>query len=157
MKIKTIYKCSNCGYKSPKWAGKCPDCGEWNTLEEVEETKSSSKMVKAVSRQPVSRLADVETGNDRRLLTGITEFDRVMGGGIVRDSVTIITSPPGGGKSTLSLMAAAALAKQGYRVLYASGEESDSQIKNRADRILETIEQNIFILSDPPCQRQSRE
>ena len=153
MKIKTIYKCSNCGYKSPKWAGKCPDCGEWNTLEEVEEAKSGSKMVKAVSRQPVSRLADVETGNDRRLLTGITEFDRVMGGGIVRDSVTIITSPPGGGKSTLSLMAAAALAKQGYRVLYASGEESDSQIKNRADRILETIEQNIFILSDTSMDR----
>ena len=62
-----------------------------------------------------------------------------MGGGIVRDSVTIITSPPGGGKSTLSLMAASALAKQGFRVLYASGEESDSQIKNRADRILDTI------------------
>ncbi|MBQ7085667.1 MAG: DNA repair protein RadA [Anaerotignum sp.] len=153
MKIKTVYKCTNCGYKSPKWAGKCPDCGEWNTFEEAEEAKNNGKVAKAVSKQPVSRLFEVETGNDQRLLTGITEFDRVMGGGIVRDSVTIITSPPGGGKSTLSLMAAAALAKQGHRVLYASGEESDSQIKNRADRILETIEQNIFILADTSMDR----
>lgn len=148
-----MYKCSNCGYKSPKWVGKCPNCGEWNTLEETEETKCGAKMAKVTSKQPVSRLAEVETGNDQRLMTGITEFDRVMGGGIVRDSVTIITSPPGGGKSTLSLMAASALAKQGYRVLYASGEESDSQIKNRADRILETIEQNIFILADTSMDR----
>ena len=153
MKVKTIYKCSNCGYKSPKWAGRCPDCGEWNTLEETEEAKSGAKTTKMVAKQPISRLAEVETGNDQRLLTGITEFDRVMGGGIVRDSVTIITSPPGGGKSTLSLMAASAVAKQGYRVLYASGEESDSQIKNRADRILETIEQNIFILADTSMDR----
>ncbi|MBQ7104023.1 MAG: DNA repair protein RadA [Anaerotignum sp.] len=153
MKIKTIYKCSNCGYKSPKWSGKCPDCGEWNTFEETEEVKNSAKTTKSVSKQPVSRLADVETGNDQRLKTGITEFDRVMGGGIVKDSVTIITSPPGGGKSTLSLMAAAALAKQGCRVLYASGEESDSQIKNRADRILDTIEQNIYILADTSMDR----
>ena len=153
MKIKTIYKCNNCGYKSPKWAGKCPDCGEWNTFEESEEPKNSTKVAKAISKQPVSRLADVETGNDLRLKTGIAEFDRVMGGGIVKDSVTIITSPPGGGKSTLSLMAAAALAKQGYRVLYASGEESDSQIKNRADRILDSIEQSIYILADTSMDR----
>lgn len=153
MKVKTIYKCVNCGYKSPKWAGKCPDCGEWNTFKETEEPKNGGKMVKTVSRQPISRLIEVETGNDQRLLTGITEFDRVMGGGIVRDSVTIITSPPGGGKSTLSLMAASALAKQGYRVLYASGEESDSQIKNRADRILDTIAENIYILADTSMDR----
>lgn len=153
MKVKTVYKCTNCGYKSPKWAGKCPDCGEWNTLEETEEAKSGTKMAKAVSRQPVSRLAEVETGNDSRLLTGIAEFDRVMGGGIVRDSVTIITAPPGGGKSTLSLMAAAALAEQGHRVLYASGEESDSQVKSRADRILPAIAQNIYILADTSMDR----
>lgn len=153
MKIKTIYKCSNCGYKSPKWAGKCPDCGEWNTFEETEEVKSGTTKGKSVSRQPVTRLADVETGNDQRLETGITEFDRVMGGGIVRDSVTIITSPPGGGKSTLSLMAASALGKKGYRVLYASGEESDSQIKNRADRILDSIDRNIYILANTSMDR----
>ena len=153
MKVKTIYKCKNCGYKSPKWAGKCPECGEWNTLMEIEEVKNGAKVAKAATKQPVSRLSEVKTGSDQRLLTGITEFDRVMGGGIVRDSVTIITSPPGGGKSTLSLMAASALAKQGCRVLYASGEESDSQIKSRADRILEKIEENIWILADTSMDR----
>ncbi|MGN1230806.1 MAG: DNA repair protein RadA [Anaerotignum sp.] len=153
MKVKTVYKCTNCGYKNPKWAGKCPECGEWNTLEEVEETKSGAKATKTTVKQPISRLYEVKTGSDQRLLTGITEFDRVMGGGIVRDSVAIITSPPGGGKSTLSLMAASALAKQGHRVLYASGEESDSQIKSRADRILEKIEENIWILADTSMDR----
>ncbi len=153
MKVKTVYKCMNCGYISPKWAGKCPDCGEWNALEETEERKSAKAVRSVAAKQPISRLSEVKTGNDQRLLTGITEFDRVMGGGIVRDSVTIITSPPGGGKSTLSLMAASALAKQGYRVLYASGEESDSQIKSRADRILEKIEENIWILADTSMDR----
>lgn len=148
MKIKTVYQCTSCGYQSPKWAGKCPDCGEWNTLAETAQVRGSAKAAKAAPKQPVSRLSEVETGSDQRLLTGIAEFDRVMGGGIVRDSVTIITSPPGGGKSTLSLMAASALAKQGFRVLYASGEESDSQIKNRADRILDTIAENIWIVAD---------
>lgn len=146
MKIKTIYQCTECGYKSPKWSGKCPNCGEWNSFRETEERKEGKGT--AAVKPSLSRLKEVQTGNDQRLLTGITEFDRVMGGGIVRDSVTIITSPPGGGKSTLSLMAASALAKQGYRILYASGEESDSQIKNRAERILERIEENIWILAD---------
>ncbi len=146
--VKTVYQCKSCGYKSPKWAGKCPDCGKWNTLEETEEIKGGTKTAKSADRQPIPRLFEVETGTDQRLLTGIAEFDRVMGGGMVRDSVTIITSPPGGGKSTLSLMAASALAKQGYRILYASGEESDSQIKNRADRILDTIAENIWIVAD---------
>ncbi len=108
---------------------------------------------RTAAKQPVPRLAEVETDGSQRLLTGITEFDRVMGGGIVRDSVTIITSPPGGGKSTLALMAASALAKQDFRVLYASGEESDSQIKSRADRILRKIEQNIWILADTSMDR----
>lgn len=146
MKIKTIYQCTECGYKSPKWSGKCPNCGKWNSFREIEERKEGKGT--AAVKPSLSRLKEVQTGNDQRLLTGITEFDRVMGGGIVRDSVTIITSPPGGGKSTLSLMAASALAKQGYRILYASGEESDSQIKNRAERILERIEENIWILAD---------
>lgn len=94
MKIKTVYQCTSCGYQSPKWAGKCPDCGEWNTLAETAQVKGGAKAAKAAPKQPVSRLSEVETGSDQRLLTGIAEFDRVMGGGIVRDSVTIITSPP---------------------------------------------------------------
>ena len=83
-----------------------------------------------------------------RIYTDITEFDRVMGGGIVPDSVTIITSPPGGGKSTLALSIGCALAKQKKRVLYASGEESASQIKNRADRILADIQESIWVIAD---------
>ena len=94
MKIKTVYQCTSCGYQSPKWAGKCPDCGEWNTPAETAQVRGSTKAAKAAPKQPVSRLSEVETGSDQRLLTGIAEFDRVMGGGIVRDSVTIITSPP---------------------------------------------------------------
>ena len=69
MKVKTVYKCTNCGYKSPKWAGKCPDCGEWNTLEETEETKSGARVAKTVVKQPITRLYEVEAGNDQRLLT----------------------------------------------------------------------------------------
>lgn len=124
-------------------------------MEEAQEQKTGKAVrpTNTAPRQPVPRLAEVETDGSQRLLTGIAEFDRVMGGGIVRDSVTIITSPPGGGKSTLALMAASALAKQGFRVLYASGEESDSQIKSRADRILGKIEQNIWILADTSMDR----
>lgn len=150
MKTKTVYVCTSCGYKSPKWAGRCTSCGEWNSFEEREERKGerTATAKTTITKQSVSRLSEVEIVGDERMLTGIGEFDRVMGGGIVRDSVTIITSPPGGGKSTLSLMVASQLAKNGKRVLYASGEESDSQIKSRADRILERVEENIWILAD---------
>ena len=159
MKTKTVYVCSSCGYVSPKWAGRCTRCGEWNTFEEQEEVKGQKgqaytrAVTKTSAKQSVSRLSEVEIKGDERLFTGIAEFDRVMGGGIVRDSVTIITSPPGGGKSTLSLMVASQLAKSGKRVLYASGEESDSQIKSRADRILEKVEDNIWILADTSMDR----
>ncbi|KXL53458.1 hypothetical protein CLNEO_14290 [Anaerotignum neopropionicum] len=159
MKTKIVYVCSSCGYVSPKWAGRCTRCGEWNTFEEQEEVKGQKgqaytrAVTKTSTKQSVSRLSEVEIKGDERLFTGIAEFDRVMGGGIVRDSVTIITSPPGGGKSTLSLMVASQLAKSGKRVLYASGEESDSQIKSRADRILEKVEDNIWILADTSMDR----
>lgn len=147
MKEKIMYECAECGYLSPKWMGKCPNCGEWNTLSEKKEAKGQKKAV--LRDKPVlSRLAQIKNREDQRILTGISEFDRVLGGGIVRDSVTILTSPPGGGKSTLALMAACETAKQGLRVLYASGEESETQIKGRADRILGTIEENIWILAD---------
>ena len=145
--MKISYKCTGCGYKSSKWIGKCPDCGEWNTFVEVTEEKKANSR-KMAEKQMVSRLFEVEDRENMRLKTGITEFDRVMGGGIVPDSVTIITAPPGGGKSTISLMVASQLAKNGCRILYATGEESDTQIKSRADRILERVEENIWILAD---------
>lgn len=150
MKEKTSFVCSECGYKTPKWMGKCPECGNWNTFEE-QTVKSSSAARKTystvVQTGAASRLKTVKTNSSERIVTGVSEYDRVMGGGIVRDSVSIITSPPGGGKSTLALTIASRTAEQGLKVLYASGEESEGQIKNRADRILDGINDNIWILS----------
>lgn len=149
MKKKTIYECSICGYQSIKWMGKCPDCNNWNTLSEKDVTvvkgNSNSKTFQKITAK---KLLDVKERKADRILTGLSEFDRVMGGGIVRDSVTIITSPPAGGKSTICLMIAELTAKQGFKVLYASGEESESQIKNRANRILSGIDDNLWIISD---------
>lgn len=149
MKKKTIYECSSCGYQSIKWMGKCPDCNNWNTFNEKDVTvvkgNSNSKTFQKVTAK---KLLDVKERKADRILTGLSEFDRVMGGGIVRDSVTIITSPPAGGKSTICLMIAELTAKQGFKVLYASGEESESQIKNRANRILHGIDDNLWIISD---------
>lgn len=150
-KVKNIYVCSNCGYETPKWLGKCPDCNNWNTFEEeVVQVKSTSKST-TVARTPkktAKKLTEVTSSKSDRIVTGINEFDRVMGGGIVKDSITIITARPGAGKSTLLLQVADCIAKKGNKVIYASGEESDSQIKNRADRILDKINDNIWVLQE---------
>lgn len=150
-KIKSVYVCQECGYETPKWLGKCPDCNNWNTFEEeVVQAKSSSK-VNTIARAPkklAKKLTEVTSSKSDRIVTGINEFDRVMGGGIVRDSITIITARPGAGKSTLLLQVADSIAKKGHKVIYASGEESDSQIKNRADRILEEIDENIWVVQE---------
>lgn len=160
-KIKTVFVCSECGYITPKWLGKCPECGKWNTFEEtVEESKSSSaKSVVGLtsgSKKPAVRLTDVVSSKSDRIVTGISEFDRVMGGGIVKDSITIITARPGAGKSTLLLQVADSIAKNGKKVIYASGEESDSQIKNRADRILDSINDNIWVIQETSMDNVSR-
>lgn len=148
MKEKKVYKCSICGYTSLKWLGRCPECGEFNSFDE--ETKPSAPKGK-YTRQPeakINKLLDIKTEKSDRLVSSLNEFNRVIGGGIVRDSITIISSPPGGGKSTLTLKIADDIAKQGLKVLYASGEESDRQIKKRADRILKNISENIWIAAD---------
>lgn len=153
-KIKTVYVCKECGYETPKWLGKCPDCNNWNTFEEeVVQGKSSSSgsKVSATMRTPkkiAKKLTEVTSSKSDRIVTGISEFDRVMGGGIVRDSITIITARPGAGKSTLLLQVADSIANKGHKVIYASGEESDSQIKNRADRILSKINENIWVVQE---------
>ena len=150
-KIKSVYVCQECGYETPKWLGKCPDCNNWNTFEEeVVQAKSSNK-VSTAARAPkkvAKKLTEVTSSKSDRIVTGINEFDRVMGGGIVRDSITIITARPGAGKSTLLLQVADSIAKKGHKVIYASGEESDSQIKNRADRILDKIDENIWVVQE---------
>ena len=150
MKQKTAYVCSECGYKSTKWFGQCPSCQEWGTLGEVEVVSSSKKMASRVGSVSSSfkKLNDVTTGDNKRIVTHNNEFNRVMGGGIIKDSVSIITSPPGGGKSTLALGISNDVALQGMRVLYASGEESESQIKDRANRIFDKISDNIWIVAD---------
>lgn len=146
MKEKKSYRCSECGYTAVKWSGKCPSCGKFNTLAEDMPRREAP-------RAGAVPLYSVEAADGGRITTSIPEFDRVMGGGIVRDSVTILTSPPGGGKSTLSLIVAADLAARGLRVLYASGEESVSQIKSRAERILASVGENIWVLSDTSLDR----
>jgi len=149
MKKKTLYRCSSCGFESIKWLGKCPTCNSWNTLEEtVVESKSMETKVRQASKKPIKKLSEVVSNKSDRIITGINEFDRVMGGGIVKDSISIITARPGAGKSTLLLQISDAIAQKGYKVIYASGEESDSQIKNRADRILDKIHEDIWVLQE---------
>jgi Predicted ATP-dependent serine protease len=147
MKIKVIYRCSNCGSESPKWLGKCQNCDEWNTFEasenQLKKTFSSSER-----KTSPKRLSEVTTSNSDRIVTSISEFNRVLGGGIVKDSIIILTAGPGAGKSTLLLQVADDVANKGYKVLYASAEESDSQIKSRSDRILNGNKSNIWIYCD---------
>lgn len=149
MKNKTLYRCSNCGFESIKWLGKCPMCNSWSTLEEVTvEVKNASTKARQTSKKTIKKLSEIVSNKSDRIVTGINEFDRVMGGGIVKDSISIITARPGAGKSTLLLQISDAVAKMGYKVIYASGEESDSQIKNRADRVLDKIHEGIWVLQE---------
>ncbi len=130
--------------------GKCPNCDEWNSLEEfIPETKKGAGNPRSTGKKKtIKKLSEVTSSNSDRIITNINEFNRVMGGGVVKDSITIITAKPGAGKSTLLLQVAEDVSSKGYKVVYASGEESDSQIKNRADRILNKINDNIWIISD---------
>lgn len=149
MKIKTAYICKGCGHHHPKWQGFCNNCSERNSLEESTIGGDKPKGITiSKGHLPVKRLSETTSKNSDRIITSIGEFNRVMGGGIVRDSVTIITAEPGAGKSTLLLQVSEDVASQGLRVLYASGEESESQIKNRADRVLSSIHDNVWVYSD---------
>lgn len=150
MKKKIYYKCTECGYESIRWIGKCPECDSWNTMEEMEEVKlkkSSTGQIKKLEKIKPVELKTIKTGSEDRIKTGIEELNRVLGGGIIKDSVNILTARPGAGKSTLLLELANDLSKSGYKVLYATGEESETQISNRANRILKQIPENIWILS----------
>lgn len=149
-KVKTYYTCSSCGYQHPKWQGFCNGCGTRGTLkEEVSGTESKQTKPQASKNIiSVKRLIETSSSKSDRIITSISEFNRVMGGGIVKDSLSIITAVPGAGKSTLLLQVSQDIASKGYKVLYASGEESESQIKNRAERILPTIHENIWIHSN---------
>lgn len=145
MKKKIVYQCSKCGYISQGFFGKCPNCNSWNTLEEKEDEKDSVRNKKI--KKDALKLKSVKSSSDERVVTSIEEFNRVMGGGIVHDSVSILTAKPGSGKSTLLMQVANDLAEKGIRVLYASGEESETQIKMRAERILNKLSDNIWVYS----------
>lgn len=127
--------------------GKCPECGSFGSFEELKRGPEVSKPVKREKGEP-ERLKHIKTSNSDRVRTSLEEFDRVMGGGIVKDSITILTAKPGAGKSTLLLQVANELASRGMRTLYATGEESTSQVKARADRILKDISEDLYIISD---------
>lgn len=141
---KTIYVCSQCGYESPKWYGRCPECGEWNTFsEEMRQApaKAPSASVPLGSVAPagynpndIMKLEDVDSNDEVRYHTGISELDRVLGGGIVRGSLVLLGGDPGIGKSTLLLQICEYLGKE-QKILYVSGEESRAQVKLRANRL----------------------
>jgi len=136
MKLKTAFICQNCGYRSPRWLGRCPDCQTWNSLVE-EEVRSGPAAVSAragSADEPVL-LEKVSISESIRLKTGIGEFDRVLGGGIVAGSVVLVGGDPGIGKSTVSMQISSRVASQGKTVLYISGEESVQQTKLRAERL----------------------
>ena len=134
---KSVYICNNCGYESAKWNGRCSQCGEWNTMEETEIIKTSSNSGgKKTAHTPVSvtKISDISTDEDARYFTGMSELDRVLGGGIVKGSIVLLGGDPGIGKSTLLLQICQHLGKE-LEVLYVSGEESARQLKLRADRL----------------------
>ena len=134
-----VFYCQNCGFESSKWMGQCPGCKEWNTfVEEVVGATSSKNMRKSVAgvgKAVLTSLSEVTIQEEDKIRTGIAELDRVLGGGIVQGSLTLVGGDPGIGKSTLLLQTCRMLAGTGQKVLYISGEESQVQIKMRADRI----------------------
>jgi DNA repair protein RadA/Sms len=147
---KTIFTCQACGYQAPKWLGKCPDCGQWQTfVEEYQNVKtpgSSAEGLISSHREPIC-IEDIEFDSEERISTGIGEFDRVLGGGLVPGTMVLLGGDPGIGKSTLMLQALCGLAGKGRRVLYVSGEESVKQIKIRSRR-LSAESQGLFVVSE---------
>jgi DNA repair protein RadA/Sms len=138
---KAVFVCQECGAQAPKWVGRCNECGAWNSLVEERPVESSlpaasaNRYAQFGSGSSAKLYAEVETASAARLSTGIHEFDRVLGGGIVPGSLVLLGGEPGIGKSTLLLQAAAHFAREAGPVLYASGEESEHQIKSRGDRL----------------------
>lgn len=151
-KAKSVFVCQSCGHQTVKWLGRCPDCSTWNSfVEEPVVPPRKGRQVAATANQLPLPLAQVTSGEDARLLTGIGELDRVLGGGIVQGSLVLVGGDPGIGKSTLLLQAAAGLNRTcrdtGNSVLYVSGEESASQLRMRGDR-LGVQSQDVYILTE---------
>ena len=149
-KTKTVFYCTSCGNETPRWQGKCPACGAWNTIEEhIEKPTASGVKAKSApvgqSKRP-QKLAEVVTDGEIRFSTGMGELDRVLGGGAVAGSLVLVSGAPGIGKSTLLLQICSSLCA-GRKVLYVSGEESERQLKLRAER-LGVAPEELYILSE---------
>ncbi len=154
LKTKNVYVCNNCGYETVKWLGKCPECSEWASFEEklIQTETSKAKTSGALKAKSITsyQLAQIEHDNELRYKTGMGELDRVLGGGIVKGSLVLLSGDPGIGKSTILLQICQQLGKK-LKILYVSGEESYSQIKLRADR-LKVKTDNLFILCETDVQ-----
>ena len=157
MKTKTVFVCQSCGSQSARWVGRCPNCEDWNSYVEeaaitrVEQSSMRTQIAAESVIAPVL-LKEVDINHDKRYLTAIGEFDRVMGGGVVPGSVTLIGGDPGIGKSTIILQVGCALARSGLKILYVSGEESVKQAKMRADRVAQSANENFFIVNEIDVQ-----
>lgn len=146
-KAKTVFVCRECGHESPKWMGQCPGCQAWATLEEFKEaspTKNRITGLKRERRKPQS-IGKIPIGTEKRFMTGIGEFDRVLGGGLAQGSLVLISGEPGVGKSTLILQAGSEIARNAGTVLYVTGEESEEQIHFRAARTGAMAEQLLVV------------
>lgn len=147
-KVKKAYECVECGHTQGVWAGQCPQCKKWGTMHEVVVEKSSANKSVVVEDKNAKKLKSISLDASERIKSSYAEFDRTVGGGLVRDSVSILTARPGAGKSTLLLQLSKSYADLGLKVIYISGEESESQIKSRADRIMnDSLPENVWILS----------
>ena len=149
-KTKAKYICSECGYSSLKWLGKCPNCDSWGTFEEEVDIKSTFRNVES-GDVSISKITDIEIEKEFRMVTPFEEFDRVLGGGLIKGEVVLITGSPGIGKSTFLLQLSQEYAKIG-NVFYVSGEESPRQIKQRAERV-NVQSENLYILNDTNIEK----
>jgi DNA repair protein RadA/Sms len=140
------HRCSECGWSVIKWVGRCGQCQAWGTISEVGAVKVKTSAAVVVDR-PALRIGEVDAGRAQARTTGVSEFDRVLGGGLVRGAVVLVAGEPGIGKSTLLLDVAARAARQDQRVLYVSGEESAGQVRMRAERI-EALAKNLFLAAE---------
>lgn len=149
-KAKSVYMCAECGNEFPSWQGQCSYCGAWNSIVEqkVKPDADSDARRRTTSKATPSRLKSVGTGNYTRITSGISELDRVLGGGIVLGSMILISGEPGIGKSTLIIQSANSIALNNGTVLYVSGEESEEQVKLRADRVCENLSDNLLIFPE---------
>ena len=149
-KTKAKYICLECGYSSLKWLGKCPNCDSWGTFEEEIDIKSTFRNVES-GDVSISKITDIEIEKEFRMVTPFEEFDRVLGGGLIKGEVVLITGSPGIGKSTFLLQLSQEYAKIG-NVFYVSGEESPRQIKQRAERV-NVQSENLYILNDTNIEK----